>query len=158
MYKFKAVCATQLGGTSKQGGSLGMQLWGVAENGDLWSTFQKRLNGPWEEWSNLTESSKAQRNWFATEKHSSLTAAQNLQGGTSLWTLDFSDALVGIGASGETWDYGWKPHPTPSPVKFAQICVCEPSSLKVSYGRQLLRLNRGAEFHLGSDQLPQTFE
>ena len=144
MNKFKAVCATQLGGTSELGGPLGLQLWGVAENGDLWSTFQKRTNGPWEKWSNLTESSKAQRNWFATEKHPSLTAAQNGQGegGTALWTLDFNGDLIGTGGWGQTWDYKWQTAPMRSPVKFAQICVCEPPSLDVSYRRQLWAVGR----------------
>jgi hypothetical protein len=73
MNKFKVVCATPLGG------SLGMQLWGVAvggaKKGRLFSTLQKQSSGPWEEWS---ECSEAPANLFA------LTAAQNVQGVVSL--------------------------------------------------------------------------
>src|SRR5262249_57783898 len=114
MNRFKAVCATQLG-------ALGMQLWGVAaEDGRLFS-IRRRPNGPWDEkWS---AESKAPRNLF------SLTAAQDRKGLTSLWALD-NGVLVS-----RLWETGkdeWVTNPTP--VKFALICVCEPSN---KVGRQL---------------------
>src|ERR1700737_641703 len=104
MNKFKVVCATQLGG------SLGMQLWGVAENGRLFSTLQKRPNAPWEEWSECSG---------APQHIITLTAASARNGCMSLWALDPNGVLhctshTSVGVDNWVWSdpkYGWWPIP-----------------------------------------------
>jgi hypothetical protein len=144
MNKFMWVCATQLGG------SLGMQLWGVTENGRLRSAFQKRPNGPWEEWSE-----------WAGQNIGVVTAAQNGRMEVSLWAM--VDGYVFATSQGSVGDVNWgwsKPSGGPAydplrpgdppgqwmaagypPFRFMSICACEPSD-KGPFGRQLWAVGR----------------
>jgi phosphatidylserine/phosphatidylglycerophosphate/cardiolipin synthase-like enzyme len=72
MHKFKVVCATQLAGPS------GMQLWGVSQDGRLFTTLQKQQNAPWEAWSPCAG---------APSDIIALAAAPNPAGYMSLWAL-----------------------------------------------------------------------
>jgi phosphatidylserine/phosphatidylglycerophosphate/cardiolipin synthase-like enzyme len=140
--KFKIVCAAQLGG------SLGMQLWGVAQNGDLFSTFQNRPNGPWEKWSQ-----------WAGQGILGLAAAPNGRGEVSLWALvdgfifatsqkSVGDVNWGWSKPGPAYDPsragdppgGWR-SPGGIPMRLAEICACEPS-YKGTSGRQLWAFGR----------------
>jgi hypothetical protein len=142
MDKFKVVCAAQLRG------ALGMQLWGVSEDGHLFSTFQKGPYGPWEKWSQ-----------WAGQGIDHLTAAPNGRGEVSLWALvdgyifatsqrSVGDVNWGWSNPGPAYDPSrpgdppgeWR-YPGPIPMRLQMICACEPS-YKGSFGRQLWAVGR----------------
>jgi phosphatidylserine/phosphatidylglycerophosphate/cardiolipin synthase-like enzyme len=125
----KVVCAAQLG---PQCGS-GMQLWSVAGNGQLFSTFQQQSNGDWEAWSP----------WADAQNLYALTAARNGKGELSLWALDGNGAKVHCRSQGQTssgttawggWSEVWTPVPNgAAPVPLQGLCACDAGPT----GRQL---------------------
>jgi hypothetical protein len=126
MNKVKVVCASQLAA------SPGTQLWSVAEDGRLFSTFQPSAYEHWESWSQWPG---------APDNISSLASAQSLSGEVSLWGISdgrlFCTSRIGLGA--DSWE--WLSHsasewPIKPPLRLSAICASEPSSSGPS-GRQL---------------------
>jgi hypothetical protein len=126
MNKVKVVCASQLGA------SPGTQLWSVAEDGRLFSTFQPGVYERWQSWCQWPG---------APENISALASAQSLSGEVSLWAISdgrlFCTSRIGLGA--DSWE--WLSHsafewPIKPPLRISAICASEPSYSGPS-GRQL---------------------